>query len=469
MKTGLTPFRVLPLLVFLITLFPAIGKAQGTSEAESNRSDAPRQQTQEAPPLIPRLSVEATPNLPTLIQGSYGTKALIPANAFVFQDGTPVTGPVTVTVLEVANKSGMILQGLPTVSGGRLLESGGVVKITAESSGQQVELAPDKAIYVQFPGGNLPGMQLFSGVESGNGVKDWIPMPTAKPSQEELDAATQAPAQKSPLDLLTQYGKAHPKTLLFEDENQTVNGSLYGLLETCYSCCGNDAVYLEVLVDTTGKHISAKTLTGRNQCYKKALLELIAFVQWDYSQLTPLYPKSKEPRRIYFEVKPVIPCSGWQGENTFVSLAERANFGLSESDMNKFKKIAEEARMANFANSAMSVTQLGWINCDRFSEEQNVIAFNVEAKSEGTPSNTHCYLAMNSINSVLEGVRLDNGNWQFSRVPAGMDAKVVAISWDAEKGPSIGMMHVRTKGGNLGSLEMKSVTEAKVHSLLRAI
>lgn len=137
--------------------------------------------------------------------------------------------------------------------------------------------------------------------------------------------------------------------------------------------------------------------------------------------------------------------------------------------MNKFKKIAEEARMANFANSAMSVTQLGWINCDRFSEERNVIAFNVEAKSEGTPSNTHCYLAMNSINSVLEGVRLDNGNWQFSRVPAGMDAKVVAISWDAEKGPSIGMMHVRTKSGNLGSLEMKAVTEAKVHSLLKTI
>ncbi|MFN8396353.1 MAG: hypothetical protein U0176_17140 [Bacteroidia bacterium] len=130
--------RVLAVTLLYATMLLGTAQAQGSGQAAAS-NDEPSQQLQSstAPAAVPVFSTIVLPDQPKIITGQYGTRALIPANAFVFPDGTPVTSPVTVEVREVANKRGMILENLPTISNGRLLESGGVVKVTATSAGRE--------------------------------------------------------------------------------------------------------------------------------------------------------------------------------------------------------------------------------------------------------------------------------------------------------------------------------------------
>lgn len=107
--------------------------------------------------------------------------------------------------------------------------------------------------------------------------------------------------------------RANPKTFIFDDEKHTVHGYIYSELKEKTSCCGNDAIYLEVKFDQTGTVTSAKTLTGKNDCYKKSITDLVQNVKWDATGVVG-------SKTIYFEVKPILPCSGGPGENTYKPL-----------------------------------------------------------------------------------------------------------------------------------------------------
>jgi len=107
---------------------------------------------------------------------------------------------------------------------------------------------------------------------------------------------------------------ASPKTFIFSNGKSTVPGYIYSTLETESSCCGNDAVYLEVKFGSDGVVTSAKTLTGKNDCYKKSVVDIVKRVRWDAAGVNG-------SKTIYFEVKPIIPCTGTPNENTYVALS----------------------------------------------------------------------------------------------------------------------------------------------------
>lgn len=107
---------------------------------------------------------------------------------------------------------------------------------------------------------------------------------------------------------------ASPKTFIFSNGKSTVPGYIYSTLETESSCCGNDAVYLEVKFGADGIVTSAKTLTGKNDCYKNSVVDIVKRVRWDATGVNG-------SKTIYFEVKPIIPCTGTPSENTYVALS----------------------------------------------------------------------------------------------------------------------------------------------------
>ncbi len=111
--------------------------------------------------------------------------------------------------------------------------------------------------------------------------------------------------------------RADPKTFIFDDEKHTVHGYIYNTLKEKTSCCGNDAIYLEVKFDNTGSVTSAKTLTGKNDCYKKSVVDIVKQVKWKAENVS-------SSKTIYFEVKPIVPCSGSPGENVYKNVAGAA-------------------------------------------------------------------------------------------------------------------------------------------------
>lgn len=107
---------------------------------------------------------------------------------------------------------------------------------------------------------------------------------------------------------------ASPKTFIFSDQKHTVPGYIYATLKNESSCCGNDAVYLEVKFGADGITQSAKTLTGKNDCYRKSVVDIVKRVRWDAEGVNG-------SKTIYFEVKPIIPCTGSPQENQYVALS----------------------------------------------------------------------------------------------------------------------------------------------------
>ncbi|WP_027418079.1 hypothetical protein [Crocinitomix catalasitica] len=106
--------------------------------------------------------------------GVDGTIVTVPVDAFVYADGSTVTGAVNIEMIEVLNYNDMVLMNKPTVSGDNILVSGGQLKITATKSGSQVYLAPDASLSVMVPT-DAPDdrMALYEGIESLDGPVDW--------------------------------------------------------------------------------------------------------------------------------------------------------------------------------------------------------------------------------------------------------------------------------------------------------
>lgn len=112
--------------------------------------------------------------------------------------------------------------------------------------------------------------------------------------------------------------KADPMTFVFDDGNHTVHGYVYDVLRSKTKCCGNDALYLEVVFDKNGYVTSSKTLTGKNECYMKSVVDIVKSIRWDASGVVG-------QRTIYFEVKPILACSGAGDENVYTPVPILSN------------------------------------------------------------------------------------------------------------------------------------------------
>lgn len=94
---------------------------------------------------------------------------------------------------------------------------------------------------------------------------------------------------------------ADTKTFIFDNNKNTVKGYIYAELETKTTCCGTDRIYLKVDLDPSGYVISASTLTGKNECIKSSVIDIVKNIKWDTRDF-------KGPRPVYFEVSPQIDC-----------------------------------------------------------------------------------------------------------------------------------------------------------------
>jgi hypothetical protein len=120
-------------------------------------------------------------NNTTTVIGEEGTIITIPAYAFEFANGNPVTGNVTINIKEIFDKSDMVFSGVTTQSNGQILISGGELFISAYSNGQEVYLNESASIDVQveIDGSVDPNMDLFVGDIDTSGNVNWNPVDTS--------------------------------------------------------------------------------------------------------------------------------------------------------------------------------------------------------------------------------------------------------------------------------------------------
>ena len=96
----------------------------------------------------------------TVLIGEKGTIVQIPADAFDLPEGTFVT----LRLRESMTMSDFLMDNLSTVSGDKILFSGGMLYLDASANGKQVELNPKSALTIAIPTAKvLPEMQYFTG------------------------------------------------------------------------------------------------------------------------------------------------------------------------------------------------------------------------------------------------------------------------------------------------------------------
>lgn len=106
---------------------------------------------------------------------------------------------------------------------------------------------------------------------------------------------------------------ADPFTFIFNDGSTTVQGFIYSTLEKKTTCCGNDAVYLEIKIEPNGTTSAVKALTGKNECYKKAIVDIVKLIKWNNANI-------KTSKSVYLEVKPVLACTNTPNDNKYTGL-----------------------------------------------------------------------------------------------------------------------------------------------------
>ena len=109
-------------------------------------------------------------------EGKKGTAIYIPANTFVFEDGSSPQGNINIELKECYSLTDMISENLTTTSGNEILETGGMIYIKASSNKKELRIQKDKAIVVGYPKEGLDkNMDLFYSIDINDSLSTWIP------------------------------------------------------------------------------------------------------------------------------------------------------------------------------------------------------------------------------------------------------------------------------------------------------
>ncbi|MFZ5554994.1 MAG: hypothetical protein ACOZCO_17925 [Bacteroidota bacterium] len=383
--------------------------------------------------VFPAEEFTVSANTDTTIFGIQGTRIFIEKESFQFEDGTPVTGEVKLELKEFYKKSDILLADLSTEAGGRLLETGGMLHITATSDGKAVEIRNDKRIVVHFPKeqGLDKTMNLFySGKNStDSSVADWsvdtvnLVKRTLKlgsygwwyPSNDDSTTYDFKPKNYvdtgyywNPIDF---YVSAYDFSESTKKEVETsMNKNGYSTLQSW-----NDyGVECEMEISKSGYIRDPKINTRISASAKQEILQFLKGLP----QLEPgknKYGEIIERRGLLFiQGGNVVPL--YKTREEYIKSFDKKYAGYENTPI----KNMDDAEMNYYV---FSVSKLGWINCDRFIESESVTDFVVDVP---VSNDTKVKMVFSDIDGVLMAKAIE-GKYVFQKVPAGSDVTIFAI------------------------------------------
>jgi hypothetical protein len=117
--------------------------------------------------------------------GKQGSNVWLYTRDLKTENGGAIGYPFDIEILELLTPKDMILHQMPTVSGGKLLSTGGQIRVRAYKDGKELKLnAVNSAQITVLVKGRIDAfMQLFYGSEVNGEFTDWYPADTSKRQQ----------------------------------------------------------------------------------------------------------------------------------------------------------------------------------------------------------------------------------------------------------------------------------------------
>jgi TonB family protein len=375
-----------------------------------------------------------------------GTTIQIKANSFISEKtGNPISGTVQLKVKEYYKISDMILANLTTTSGGKILETGGMLHISATNNSENCILKPGSEIKTGFPySGKKDDMALFYG-DVTNDLIDWKlgNMTDDVEISTELTLMTVAPVIESNSE----------EFFIVEDMPEFPGGDLAMrrfLMENAgypFSMLNKEIegkVMVTFVVDSDGNTTNIRVAEGLDETLDKVAVYVVSnFPKWkpgrqrgkpvDVSYTVPVVFSAKKGELTKIEIDKANKLE--EKLKSFKYDNESAKY-LSNSD--KFRKFEEKIRNENYNETSVfevnrylfSTTQLGWLNCDRFLKENRKLT-DLFILNENS-GNTIVNVIFHRFKSLVPG-NIESGKVVFRNIPEGESVTIVAIKADESK------------------------------------
>ena len=355
------------------------------------------------------------PSRINVLNGRNGTKVIVPDNVFRKRNGSPVFGLIQFELTEYYQKSDFVLNDLHTMSGDRIIESGGTVYLKATQNGNELVLKEGEELRIKLPSSAPKSdMQAFFGVEndSTGGFEDWA----------LVDNGGWVEAKNVTID----FNRAE-QLLSRTAMNLEIDSKDRELLEF-FGEPGNEQE-LGILIGNAIRKKDEKQLQNLVERYKVDLITAGREIFTD-----SLYSFTDAGRR--FSGSGIIYRKSTKrkidlNEETFARFNFSITDGIRFESNNSTHIVSLTAEKLDFSkprsiqNYLMRVGKMGWINCDRFLRESNVTL--TELVVEIDPSlykNINLSLVFKEINSVMPGQAFSDGRVVFHNVPIGKKAMI---------------------------------------------
>lgn len=383
----------------------------------------------------------------TRLTGQQGTTVWIPAGSLVLPDGRQPAGPVTVVLEEAYERQDMLLKGLHTSSGGRLLETGGMIYLEATAGGQPLQLSTGQGLIVALPTAEpLEGMELFNGTVDAEGrLSDW--QPAGQPFSTDL-ATLNLPA-RPPKPLFEWYVPEFRLDLSGEPQAPQAPAKPFRPHEPRRESFRYNPGFFQRLF--TSKETIA---TIEKERYERALAEYEAKKE-RYEERMIGYEQEMEAYRsalaVYGEAHAAWEEglteqeANWRESPAYLAARQRgeeqyqAKLVVWQAAVERWEA-EREALLSEFEtqydavgnldaasvnNYFYQVNQLGWINCDRFwnvpPEEKMALAI-----ADDDPSGERVFVVFEELNSIVNTYKKES-RYLTQELPRDARIKVIGI------------------------------------------
>lgn len=414
----------------------------------------------------------------TQIFGKDGTKLYLEANTFVFENGEIPTGEIDLRLTECYSFGNMLLADLTTMSGDKLLQTGGMMKIEAFSEGKELVVAEGKNIQAATPTKEFDkDMQLFYGEEhpENDRLEDWQLTANAITASAQNDftrprntpyMGPNRPAKPTAI-IYTVDSTFMPKKPVkpevrrfrpvpFPDTMSVYTKKTKGSMFTSKSKLAEERRAKVKKIMTRYEKRLAR-LEYNKEAYAKSL------IKYDKNVLD--YPTKLEEWNKEIKVK---EAKFYNSENYKSLTVAREKW--YQKDLIRYKKARaahkemKKKQAADFERELeqkgeistmemnyyfFQINQTGWINCDKFNKAIEREPLFVSESSQTKESAV--YAIFPEMNSIIRLNRNTSGKINKQSFPRG--EKVMVIAWQVRDGQPM-MAKAETIMGNRNSVNL---------------
>lgn len=359
----------------------------------------------------------------TILNCEQGTKIYLPNNCF---NPTHYNSDslVIIEVTEYYRLSDFISEGLTTISGNNILETGGMINIRVHQNEKDLLFAKGQEYAVLFPKQNESEelMSTFYGERDSNDAIIWKPEEIIKQSNNDLI---------SPEPLTTCRFKQTARSAKIGDEEVEWKLKETGEYAPDYIdrnikpsqkmiddfCDLNLNPRYKIQYDKNGSVRDIKIEQGSTKDYDKVICDFIRNMpQVDMTSMPRSYPD------MYYNLE----FKGWE-RTSFDNESYKKKF---ESKYSKFRdEVVRNIKNAELNYYILTASKFGWINCDRFWNTDNEkIDYLVEIENIDA---VNLNLVFSDINSIMPAVKHGN-KYLFKNVPLGREVKLVGVGYEGE-------------------------------------